>query len=158
MKIISVSDIVEKNGNTIRENNWERSHDVPLGTLVEVKYSHWLKDGACLRAEARLWVVSHDRDCDGTPLYSLADRPMNVLEIMVEDVCREITGEKVPVCEEKRRTSDGRVLHGEYRFWEILNGLGVVRETGFPERSLTLIEVTDELKRGEGSLRWDEGE
>lgn len=27
-----------------------------------------------MRVEARLFVLSHDRDCDGTPLYSLCSQ------------------------------------------------------------------------------------
>lgn len=72
MPYINVADIVEKNGKTIRENNMERKHGIPCGTLVEVKYDRWHGDGACEKVHARLWVVEHTRDCDGTPLYSLS--------------------------------------------------------------------------------------
>ena len=72
MKITFVHDIVEENGKTIKENNLGISHAIPVGSLVEVKFDSWFGGGACMKAHARLWVISHDRDCDGTPLYSLS--------------------------------------------------------------------------------------
>lgn len=71
IEVIFVSDIVEANGKTVRENNMAIEHKIPLGTLVEVKYDTWFGGGACERVHARLWVVGHTRDCDGTPLYLL---------------------------------------------------------------------------------------
>ena len=71
-RIIFVHDIVEENGKTIKENNLAKHHNIPLGTLVEVKWDEWFGEGACWKVHARLWVVSHDRDCDGTPLYALS--------------------------------------------------------------------------------------
>ena len=62
-----VADIKQKNGKTIREENLERFHKIPLKTLIEVK-----NDGLPDHNGVRLWVVQHDRDCDGTPLYSLS--------------------------------------------------------------------------------------
>jgi hypothetical protein len=72
-EMIVFSQIVEANGKTIRENNLERKHNIPIGTLVEVKYELWHGDGCCEKVHARLWVVMHGRDCDGTPLYSLSE-------------------------------------------------------------------------------------
>lgn len=68
----SIQDIVEPNGKTIKENNLEINHNIPVGALVEVKFSDWFGEGAGEIVHARLWVVSHDRDCDGTPLYSIS--------------------------------------------------------------------------------------
>lgn len=61
-----VCDLVEKNGKTIRENNLEKSHDIPLYTLVEVVTDDDESNGL------RLFVVKHSRDCDGEPLYDLS--------------------------------------------------------------------------------------
>lgn len=61
MAFIEFSEIVEENGKTIRENNMEKTHQIPLGTLVEVSESG-----------IRLFVCSQGRDCDGTPLYGLS--------------------------------------------------------------------------------------
>ena len=74
-EFILFSEIVEANGKTIRENNLAKSHTIPLGTLVEVKFDSWFGDGACWKVHARLWVVLHQRDCDGTPLYGLSRWP-----------------------------------------------------------------------------------
>lgn len=54
--------VVEANGKTIKQNNMERTHGIPLGTLVETEEG------------LRLWVVLQGRDCDGTPLYWLGMR------------------------------------------------------------------------------------
>ncbi len=70
---INVSDMVEGNGRTVRENNMAILHNIPVGTLVEVKYDTWHGNGACSKIHARLWVIWHTRDCDGTPLYTLGE-------------------------------------------------------------------------------------
>ena len=67
-----VYDLVEENGKTIKENNLELQHNIPLGALVEVKFDNWFGGGACWKVHARLWVVAHSRDFDGTPLYGLS--------------------------------------------------------------------------------------
>lgn len=71
-KFMMIHDLMEENGKTIKENNLERDHQIPIGSLVEVKYDQWYGDGACRKVHARLWVVDHTRDCDGTPLYTLS--------------------------------------------------------------------------------------
>jgi len=48
-------------------------HNIPVGTLVEVKYNTWHGHGACSKVHARLWVIWHTKDCDGTPLYALGE-------------------------------------------------------------------------------------
>jgi hypothetical protein len=55
-----------------RENIPKPDHKIPVGTLVEVKFDSWFGEGACWKVHARLWVVLHGRDCDGTPLYTLS--------------------------------------------------------------------------------------
>jgi hypothetical protein len=47
-------------GRSYREVNLAKTHGIPVGTLVE------------LRQGARLFVVHHHRDCDGTPLYAMS--------------------------------------------------------------------------------------
>jgi hypothetical protein len=71
-ELVMLYSLVEANGKTIKENNLERQHSVPMGALVEVKFDEWFGGGACWQVHARLWVVSQDRDCDGTPLYTLS--------------------------------------------------------------------------------------
>ena len=70
--VYMIHDIVEANGKTIKENNLAIMHNIPIGTLVEAEWQEWLSKGACWSVKARLWVVAHGRDCDGTPLYSLS--------------------------------------------------------------------------------------
>lgn len=67
---VNVADIVEKNGKTVRENNSERKHIIPIGSLVEILPDHDEDEEAGLR----LYVVGHSRDCDQTPLYNLSFR------------------------------------------------------------------------------------
>lgn len=133
--LINVADIVEDNGKTIRENNLEKIHDIPIGTLVEVKFNEWHGDGACEKVHARLWVVSHDRDCDGTPLYSLS----KFKESMFVDGSIRFRGE------------DGWWLKKELTL-KVANDI----HSGFSRENLTPIEVTEDLIKGEGALDWDE--
>lgn len=147
--VVMFSDIVEKNGKTIRENNMERLHSIPVDTLVEVQYDDWLGGGACAKTHARLWVVEHGRDCDGTPLYWLGPNPLDVIKTIVCDTCVEITGEPVPVLGDREEdNADTR------RFWHIARMMGIVLRGGFAEDSLMSIQVTEELKKGVGALNW----
>lgn len=65
--MMNVSDIVESNGKTVKQNKMEQSHTIPLGSLVEILGSESDDDTGL-----RLFVVHHGRDCDGTPLYGLS--------------------------------------------------------------------------------------
>lgn len=131
---INVADILEDNDKSIRQNNMEKTHNIPLRTLVEVDMETWHGDGACEVTRARLWVVSHDRDCDGTPLYSLSRVPRDK---WAKDMHMVMT---VP--------EDGT--------WElkedITQGVYYKVHTGFSEESLKVIPVTEDLKSGKGSL------
>ena len=70
---VMIHDLVNPaTGKTIKEENLEKMHSIPIGTLVEVKWSEWYGGGACAKNHARLWVVKHTRDCDGTPLYMIS--------------------------------------------------------------------------------------
>jgi hypothetical protein len=69
--LINVSDLVEGNGLTIKQNNMARKHKIPLGSLVFVRHAEWHGDGSYEKLEGRYWVVEHERDCDGTPLYAV---------------------------------------------------------------------------------------
>jgi hypothetical protein len=71
-QLFNISDTMEDNGKTIKENNLNIQHDIPIGTLVEVKFDKWYGNGACMKVHARLFIVEHTRDCDGTPLYTLS--------------------------------------------------------------------------------------
>lgn len=71
MKLINISDLKnEKTGKTFREENEAKTHNIPIGTLVEVENDDSFTERPL--NGLRLFVVAHDRDCDGTPLYSLS--------------------------------------------------------------------------------------
>ena len=72
MNIILAHQLINpKTGNTRKEDNLKHVHNIPIGTLVECKFDTWHTGGACEKTHARLWVVCHHRDCDGTPLYGI---------------------------------------------------------------------------------------
>ena len=139
---MNVADLIEKNGRTVLENNMEKPHNISIGTLVEVQYDEWMGDGACTKAHARLWVISHDRDCDGTPLYTLSPY--------------------------KKTPFDGAKIILPPGYWsekhnyetllksDITNNILSRAKSGFTEEDLTPIEVTQEIKDGVGSLHWEE--
>jgi len=130
-------DLTMKDGRTWREQNLEDlHHGIPLGTLVEVQYDTWHGDGACEKIHARLWVVEHTRDCDGEPLYSLCSRSLEQIEDLIGAYFRPNGSLKVP--------SDLTTIQLAF-----INLKG-----GFGEESLTPVEITDDLKRGIGSLEW----
>jgi len=80
VQIITVGDLVEENGKTIRENNLAKQHALRLGDVVEVDIElsdrHGFPTKVDLRGKCRLYVVAHMRDCDGTPLYMVSDLPV----------------------------------------------------------------------------------
>lgn len=62
-RFINVSDLQDPHdpqGRTYREVNAEKRHAIPIGALVEVA-----------ETGERLYVMTHGRDCDQTPLYGL---------------------------------------------------------------------------------------
>jgi len=72
IQVVNVADLINPDtGKTWRQENAERQHNIPIGALVELKGDEYNNK----REGVRLYVVSHDRDCDMTPLYSMsADR------------------------------------------------------------------------------------
>lgn len=68
---IHIADLVNpKTDKTYREENSELRHNIPIGSLVEYD-----------ETGIRLFVVSHKRDCDQTPLYCLSPDPNDTEEI-----------------------------------------------------------------------------
>jgi hypothetical protein len=63
-------------GRTYREINLAKPHAFALGTLVEIV--EWDEDEYVQRKGVRLFVVGHNRDCDGSPIYSLSDNGREV--------------------------------------------------------------------------------
>lgn len=68
--VMMIHDLVasKKTGETYRELNAKKKHNIPIGSLVE------------LDTGARLFVVYHGRDCDRTPLYSLSARKDDIVQ------------------------------------------------------------------------------
>lgn len=128
----NVSDMKEKNGKTWKENNLAKTHKYPIDSLVEVKYDTWFGGGACTKVHARLFVFSHNRDCDGTPLYSLSQRRYSTIN---KGFRRGLPNTH----EELAKSIIDQV---------VVNGMS--------EDSMTLIEVTEGVEYGEGALEWEE--
>jgi hypothetical protein len=73
-EFIFFGDIVNREtGKTFRQENLEKNHQYPIGALVEISYptddEAYSEDVG--RNGIRLHIISQNRDCDGTPLYSL---------------------------------------------------------------------------------------
>jgi hypothetical protein len=66
------ADIVESNGRTIRQNKMAQTHKIPLGTLVKIPVTDENRYCFGKYEGTRLFVVQHNRDCDGEPLYALS--------------------------------------------------------------------------------------
>jgi len=135
MNAINFKNIIEENGKTIEQNNLEKQHKYSVGQLVEVKYDEWGCDGSCEIVHARLWIVSLDRDCDGTPLYSLSKTPRHrwdEIQVIISD----------------KKTSYGLKE-------DISQSIFYKVKSGFLEERLTLVEVTEDLKKGVGALKWE---
>lgn len=71
---ILVFNMKEPNGKTVRENNMEIQHFIPIGSLVEIKKTNGCSEDDDDNHGLRLFVVGHSRDCDGTPLYVLSHK------------------------------------------------------------------------------------
>lgn len=97
-------DIVEKNGKTIRENNTEIPHNIPIGTIVEFDINpdqplhgtidengkEWSTGIMC--GKARAYIYDHTRDCDGTPLYTLSFKNPDKIRPDEKRICTIIEG------------------------------------------------------------------
>ena len=78
--LILVPDIIESNGKTIRENNMKTKHSLSVGDEIRFIDGKDFSERYCSYeseeiqkavAQGTLFVASIDRDCDGTPLYTL---------------------------------------------------------------------------------------
>lgn len=127
--IQNIADLVDANGKTIRENNNAVEHAIPLGALVEINAPDQADNGL------RLFVHSHIRDCDGTPLYILTHRydlvgqPVGVAYIrsLAEDPERKELAEKTLtsfIANQREGATTG----------------------GYPESALITIRLNKELK------------
>lgn len=69
MMIADLRDPNDPQGRTYRQVNAEKTHTLPIGTLVQLK------------GGARAFVVFYTRDCDETPLYYLSLDPDDTEEM-----------------------------------------------------------------------------
>jgi hypothetical protein len=130
---------VEKNGKTVRENNLARQHSIPLGALVDFEYEEYFGNGAGVAGRARMYVVDHARDCDGTPLYWLASAPRE--KWCVPGMSAALALQAPPL------SLQGLYLASCYH----LKG-------GYPEESLHPVELTADVLSGEGVPTLEDGE
>ena len=75
MHIVVVHDLVcpdDPQGRTYRQINAEKTHEIPIGALVETENG------------VRAFVVLQGRDCDMTPLYYLSMKQEDVGRTAVE--------------------------------------------------------------------------
>lgn len=99
-KFIPVPNIVESNGKTVRENNLKIPHAIPLKTFVEVDLDYSESHGC------RGFVVEHQRDCDGTPLYGIAFDPTIV------DTLIDLGNSSDPLSEQMFRLTKAAIKSG----------------------------------------------
>ena len=133
----NIADLVDPDdsqGRTYRQINNAIPNNIPVGTLVEVKYEEWHGDGACEIVHARLWVVVAGRDCDGTPLYWLSPSPRHKWD----DI-------SITFSDKEGISFRTKLDISQNMFYKV--------KGGFREEDLKVIEVTPELKAGVGALK-----
>lgn len=136
MTITTFSSLVEANGKTIKENNMEVTHTISIGALVEYKLERWYGEGSCAVIHARKYVVAHSRDCDGTPLYHVGTAPISS---WLEDSAID------PQWVFPHTPDNSRMYTLACEYYKL--------ESNLSESMLTVVEVTEGLKRGEGQLK-----
>ena len=87
MGIINIADLKNpETGKTYREENNALQHKYKVGDLVEI--IPW--DEECEYAGMRLYIIGCVKDCDGTPLYVLGSKGMELWQKgfgLKENVC-----------------------------------------------------------------------
>lgn len=68
----NLSEVVEANGKTVRQNNLEMKHKIKIGSKVQI--DHESCGDTTYKISGELFVVEHTRDCDGSPLYMLSNK------------------------------------------------------------------------------------
>ena len=75
MEIINIADLTNPDsGKTYRQENSEKQHKYKVDDLVEI--IPWGDD--CEFSGMRLYIIGCVRDCDGTPLYVLGSKGMEL--------------------------------------------------------------------------------
>jgi len=77
MNLINIADLENpKTGKTYREENNAKVHKYKIDDLIEI--IAWDED--CEYGGMRLYVIGCVRDCDGTPLYVLGSKGMELYQ------------------------------------------------------------------------------
>ena len=76
MMIVNLSTMVENNGLPVFINNLNKHHTIPLMASVTIKRDS--EDNDPSLELTQFFVIAHTRDCDGTPLYHLANTNFNI--------------------------------------------------------------------------------
>lgn len=76
--ITSVSNLIESNNLPVFINNLNTHHSIKLMSKVKLNISEnelpsFKEDNPLFNLDTTYFVVSHKRDCDGTPVYYLAN-------------------------------------------------------------------------------------
>lgn len=87
MELVNITDLTNpETGKTYRQENNEKQHKYKVNDLVEV--IGWDED--CEYDGMRLYIIGLVRDCDGTPLYVLGSKGMELYQKgfgLKENVC-----------------------------------------------------------------------
>jgi hypothetical protein len=126
-KGVILHNLVEKNGKTIKENNMGKKHNIPIGTLVEIEDNEYFEGGAYRKGTARLFVIAHTRDCDGTPLYSLCGKRVDLMEDEIR-VAMKLNNE---FCLLKEDLSKNMIFNVQ---------------GGYVENDFKIVKITDDVK------------
>ena len=138
LKITMVSDTIEENGKTIRENNLERGHAIPNGALVEVDSGCNFSSGNQFNCVVRGYVVAQGRDCDGTPLYYLSMDPHDLLDAQIVMDCSHVLYRR---SEEHGRDSEAEKDYQMFLRWTQQRK----HYGGAADESLTVIDINEGL-------------
>lgn len=113
-KAIFVGDLVEDNGMTVKQNNMQLKHKIPLGALVEISYDSQYEEPKDNTNGLRLFVVEHARDCDGTPLYGLSfyRDAKTELDRIIQDIEKAWTKEDRQFLTLMKWSKQGAILNG----------------------------------------------
>jgi hypothetical protein len=135
LNIQMVSDLVEENGRTIRENNLDRQHELPIGALVQVD-NECTGSGSQWTRVVQGYIAVLGRDCDGTPLYYLTIREHDLLDAQIEHDCRHELYEK--------SQADGPGSEAELDYQAIIRWTSMSNLFGgFTSESLTVIDENE---------------
>lgn len=75
MSIVNLSTMIENNGLPVFINNLNKPHTIPLMSSVSIQPDS--EENNSFIDSTQFFIVAHTRDCDGTPLYHLANTNFN---------------------------------------------------------------------------------